>query len=95
MGSADADAQHDGPSREGAMGVALIGACIALAAGIAMGSAGARAKRARLDYVRTRQLIPGARKTAWAESLRGLRVIVTAAAVLVALGLAMNVIGQR
>jgi hypothetical protein len=77
------------------MGAVLIGACIALAAGIAMGSAGTRAKRARLDYVRTRQLIPSARKAAWAEGLRGLRVIVTAGAVLVALALAMNVIGQR
>jgi hypothetical protein len=77
------------------MGAALIGACIALAAGIAMGSAGTRAKRARLDYVRTKALIPGARKTAWVEGLRGLRIIATAAAVLIALGLAMNVIGQR
>ena len=77
------------------MGAALIGACIALAAGIAMGSAGQRAKRARVDYVRTKALVPSARKTAWAEGLRGLRVIVTAAAVLIALGLVMNVIGQR
>ena len=77
------------------MGAALIGACIALAAGIAMGSAGTRAKRARLDYARTKALIPGARKTAWVEGLRGLRIIATAAAVLIALGLAMNVIGQR
>ncbi|GAA2368580.1 hypothetical protein [Dactylosporangium salmoneum] len=77
------------------MGVALIAAGIALAAGIAMGSAGAKAKRARLDYVRTKSLIPGARKTAWAENLKGLRVIATAAAVLVALAMAMNVIGQR
>lgn len=53
------------------------------------------AKRARLDYQRTKALIPAARKQAWAESLRGLRVIATAAAVLVALALAMNVMGQR
>ncbi|MER7009106.1 hypothetical protein ABT297_39520 [Dactylosporangium sp. NPDC000555] len=77
------------------MVVALIGACIALAAGIAMGSAGAKAKRARLDYARTKALIPGARRTAWVEGLRGLRVIATATAVLIALALAMNVIGQR
>jgi hypothetical protein len=77
------------------MGAALIGACIALAAGIAVGNAGAKAKRARLDYVRTKQLVPGARKLAVAESLKGLRVLATAAAVLIALGLAMNVIGQR
>ncbi|MGI5246385.1 hypothetical protein [Dactylosporangium sp. CA-139066] len=77
------------------MGAAVIVACVTLAAGIAMGSAGTRAKRARLDYVKTKALVPGARKAAWAESLRGLRIIATAAAVLVALGLAMNVIGQR
>ena len=77
------------------MGAALIGACIALVAGIAVGGSSTRAKRARLDYKRTKQLIPSARKAAWAESLRGLRVIATAAAVLVALALAMNVIGQR
>ncbi|MFG2038813.1 hypothetical protein [Dactylosporangium sp. NPDC048998] len=77
------------------MGAALIGACIALAAGIAMGSAGAKAKRARLDYARTKALVPGARRNAWVESLRGLRVAATAAAVLVALALAMNVIGQH
>ena len=77
------------------MGAALIGACIALAAGIAMDSAGARAKRARLDYVRMKALIPGARKTAWVEGLRGLRIIATAAAVLIALSLAMNTIGPR
>ena len=77
------------------MGAALIGACIALVAGLAAGSANTRAKRARLDYQRTKALIPAARKQAWAESLRGLRVIATAAAVLVALALFMNVLGQR
>jgi hypothetical protein len=77
------------------MGAALIGACVALAAGIAVGNAGAKAKRARLDYVRTKALVPGARKAAIAEGLKGLRIIATAAAVLIALGLAMNVIGQR
>lgn len=77
------------------MAVAMVGACIALVAGIAMGSAGTRAKRARLDYTRTKSLVPGARKAAWAESLKGLRIIATAGAVLVALALAMNVIGQR
>ncbi|GAA2626822.1 hypothetical protein GCM10010399_67980 [Dactylosporangium fulvum] len=77
------------------MGAALISACIALVAGLAVGSANTRAKRARLDYRRTKALVPAARKLAWAESLRGLRVIATVTAVLVALGLAMNVIGQR
>ncbi|WP_433212613.1 hypothetical protein ACQP00_00330 [Dactylosporangium sp. CS-047395] len=77
------------------MGAALIGACVALAVGIAVGNANARAKRARLDYVRTKALVPAARKTAIAEGLKGLRIIATAAAVLIALGLAMNVIGQR
>ncbi|WP_432982788.1 hypothetical protein [Dactylosporangium sp. CA-233914] len=77
------------------MGAAMIGACIALAAGVAMGNAGAKAKRARMDYMRTKALVPGARKTAWAEGLKGLRVIATCTAVLIALGLAMNVIGQR
>jgi hypothetical protein len=77
------------------MGAALIGACIALATGIAVGNAGAKAKRARLDYVRTKALVPGARKTAIAEGLKGLRIFATAAAVLIALGLAMNIIGQR
>jgi hypothetical protein len=77
------------------MGAAMIGACIALAAGVAMGSAGTKAKRARVDYVKTKALVPGARKAAWAEGLKGLRVIATCAAVLIALGLAMNVIGQR
>ena len=77
------------------MGAALIGVCIAVVAGFAAGGANARAKRARLDYTRTKALVPGARRTAWAENLRGLRVIATAAAVLVALAMAMNVIGQR
>ncbi|MER7281741.1 hypothetical protein ABT369_45630 [Dactylosporangium sp. NPDC000244] len=77
------------------MSAALIGACVALAAGIAVGNAAAKTKRARLDYVRTKALVPGARKAALAEGLKGLRVVATAAAVLIALGLAMNVIGQR
>ena len=77
------------------MGAALMGVCIALIAGFAVGSANTRAKRARLDYQRTKALIPGARKLAWAESIRGFRVIATAAAVLVALMIAMNAIGQR
>ncbi|GAB3867238.1 hypothetical protein ACFPIJ_46460 [Dactylosporangium cerinum] len=77
------------------MGAALIGVCIAVIAGFAAGSANTKAKRARLDYTRTRALVPSARKAAWAESLRGFRVIATAAAVLVALAMAMNVIGQR
>jgi len=77
------------------MGAALIGACIALVVGMAVGSANTRARRARLDYQRTRSLIPMARKVAWTESLKGLRVMATAAAVLIALALAMNVIGQR
>jgi hypothetical protein len=77
------------------MGATLVGACIALAVGIALGNANAKAKRARLDYVRTKQLVPTARKAAVAESLKGLRILATAAAVLIALGLAMNVIGQR
>ncbi|GAA0732034.1 hypothetical protein Drose_00325 [Dactylosporangium roseum] len=77
------------------MGAALISACIALVAGVVVGSSNTRAKRARLDYRRTKALVPAARKLAWAESLRGLRVIATVTAVLVALGLAMNVIGQR
>ncbi|MFI5913988.1 hypothetical protein [Dactylosporangium sp. NPDC051541] len=77
------------------MGAALIGACIALGLGIVVGNAGAKAKRARLDYVRTKALVPSARKNAVAEGLKGLRIIATCAAVLIALGLAMNVIGQR
>ncbi|WP_238019904.1 hypothetical protein KZZ52_00325 [Dactylosporangium sp. AC04546] len=77
------------------MGAALIGACIALVAGVYAGSASTRAKRARLDYRRTKALVPAARKTAWAESLRGLKVIASAGAVLIALAMVMNVIGQR
>ncbi|GGM50892.1 hypothetical protein ACFFX1_34660 [Dactylosporangium sucinum] len=77
------------------MAAALIGACIALVAGVFAGSAGTRARRARLDYRRTKALIPAARKVAWAESLRGLKFIATAGAVLIALAMVMNVIGQR
>ncbi|MET7417929.1 hypothetical protein [Dactylosporangium sp. NPDC005555] len=77
------------------MGAALIGVCIAVVAGFAAGSANMKARRARLDYTRTKALVPTARKAAVGETLRGLRVIATAAAVLVALAMAMNVIGQR
>jgi hypothetical protein len=77
------------------MGAALIGIVIALGVGLSVGNAGARAKRARLDYQRTKALIPGARKTAWNESIRGLKVIATATAAMAFVGWVMYVIGQR
>ena len=77
------------------MGPALMGVLIATVAGLMMGSANQRAKRARSDYQKTRSLIPGARRAAWSESLRGLKVLATALAVLFALAFAMHAIGNR
>ena len=76
------------------MGPVLVGVVIATVAGLMAGSASARAKRARLDYQRTKALIPAARKLAWSESLRGIRVVATAAATLLALAVVMHVIGK-
>jgi hypothetical protein len=46
-------------------GAALIGVRIAVIAGFAAGGANTKAKRARLDYTRTKALVPSARKAAW------------------------------
>ena len=77
------------------MGPVMVGVLIATVAGLMAGSATARAKRARLDYQRTKALIPGARKIAWSESLRGIRVVATATATLLALAAVMHLIGQK
>ena len=77
------------------MGPVLVGVVIATVAGLMAGSASTRAKRARLDYQRTKALIPAARKLAWSESVRGVKVVATASATLVALALVMHLIGQR
>ncbi len=68
------------------MGSALIGVVIALGIGLFVGSSSQRARRARLDYQRTKALIPAARKTAIEETMRGLSVVATGVAVVVALG---------
>jgi hypothetical protein len=44
------------------MGAALIGVRIAVVAGFTAGSSNTKAKRARLDYTRTKALVPSARK---------------------------------
>ena len=77
------------------MGPVLVGVVIATVAGLMAGSASTRAKRARLDYQRTKALVPAARKLAWSETVRGLKVMATAAATLLALALVMHLIGQR
>jgi hypothetical protein len=56
------------------MGAALVGMIVAAVAGLMAGNASARGKRARLDYQRTKGLIPAARKLAWAESVRTVKV---------------------
>ena len=77
------------------MGPVLVCVVVATVAGLMAGSANQRAKRARLDYQRTKSLIPAARKLAWAETLRGLTVIATATAALVVMALIMYAIGLR
>jgi hypothetical protein len=76
------------------MGPALIGIVIAAVAGVMAGSANQRGRRARLDYKRTRSLIPAARKLAWAESVRSLKVIVVATAAVMALSWVMHLLGR-
>lgn len=73
----------------------LVGVAIALIIGMMAGSAGTRAKRARLDYRRTKSLIGTARKLAWAETVRGLKVVAVALMVMVALAVVLNTLGQR
>ena len=76
------------------MGPAMVGVVIATVAGLMAGSANARGKRARLDYQRTKSLIPAARKLAWSESIRGIKVVALASATLVALAFVMHEIGR-
>ena len=77
------------------MGSAFIGVVIALAVGLFVGSSSQRARRARLDYQRTKALIPAARKAAIDETMRGLSVVATAIAVIAALGFVMYLLGQH
>jgi hypothetical protein len=77
------------------MGPVLVCVVVATIAGLMAGSANQRAKRARLDYRRTKGLIPAARKLAWAETLRGLAVVATATTALVVMALIMYTIGLR
>jgi hypothetical protein len=76
------------------MGPAMVGVLIALAVGLAVGSANERAKRARTDYRKTRSLVLGMKKTAWSESLRGVRVTAIAFGVALALFVVMHAIGR-
>jgi hypothetical protein len=84
-----------GTSVGGSMGAALIGVAIALVVGLFVGSSSQRAKRARLDYQRTKALIPAARKLAVEETMRGLGVAATALAVIAALGMVMYLVGKQ
>ena len=77
------------------MGSALIGVAIALVVGLFVGSSSQRAKRARLDYQRTKALIPAARKLAVEETMRGLGVVATGLAFVAALGLVMYLVGKQ
>jgi hypothetical protein len=77
------------------MGSAFIGVAIALAVGLFVGSSSQRAKRARLDYQRTKALIPAARKLAVEETMRGLGVMATAIAVVAGLGFVMYLLGKN
>ena len=80
---------------EGSMGSAFVAVVIALAVGLFVGSSSQRAKRARLDYQRTKALIPAARKLAIEETMRGLSVAATAIAVIVGLGFLMYLLGKH
>jgi hypothetical protein len=77
------------------MGSAFIGVAVALAVGLFLGSSSQRAKRARLDYQRTKALIPAARKLAVEETMRGLGVVATAVAVVAGLGFVMYLLGKN
>jgi hypothetical protein len=77
------------------MASAFIGVVIALGVGLFVGSSSQRAKRARLDYQRTKALIPAARKLAVEETMRGLGVVATAIAVVVGLGFVMYLLGKQ
>ena len=77
------------------MGSAFIGIALALAVGLFVGSSSQRARRARLDYQRTKALVPAARKLAVEETMRGLGVVATAIAVIVGLGFVMYLLGKH
>ena len=80
---------------EGPMGPVLVCVVVATIAGLMAGNANQRARRARLDYQRTKSLIPAARKIAVAETLRGLAVIAAATMALVVMALIMYSLGVR
>jgi len=77
------------------MGTAVVGVVIALAVGLFVGSSSQRAKRARLDYQRTKALVPAARKLAFEETMRGLTVVATAVAVVAGVGFVMYLLGKH
>ena len=77
------------------MGPVLVCVVVATIAGLMAGSANQRARRARLDYRRTKALIPAARKIAWTETLRGLAVVATATTALLVVAVIMYTIGLR
>ncbi len=77
------------------MGPVLVCVVVATIAGLMAGSANQRAKRARLDYRRTKSLVLGARKVAWAETVRGVAVVATATTALLVVAVVMYTIGLR
>jgi hypothetical protein len=92
--SGNADRIGHGTPPGGLMGPAMLGALVALALGLAVGSSSQRARRARSDYRKTRSLVLGLRKTAWSESIRGLRITAVCAAIALALFVVMNRLGR-
>lgn len=76
------------------MGSVMFGVVLALVAGLLLGRITEKARRARSDYVKTRQLVGGMRKASVTAILDATRAVVIVAAVLLVAFIAMYKVGS-
>jgi len=57
------------------MGSVMVSVIVALVVGLTVGRIHEKARRARSDYVKTRALVAGMRKTAWTTTFESIRAV--------------------